>query len=309
MQPDRQTIEDVAAELGVAPAFVEKDWHAVRLLDAISQRIAAPPTPVFAGGTSLSKGYGLIKRFSEDLDFRLDPASRDASDRSLWRSFRRRLVEIVGDVEGMQPNTGGLELGSSFCKLPVQYRNTFDVPESLRPHLQLEFSYRGPRREPKLREVSSLIGEVAGSTAELEISCLVPEETAADKLCALTWRVLHRNRDAINDDPTVIRHLHDLKAMLPVLEIDQCFLEDVRKAHDADNDTRKRRIGMSIGEGMRKAREKLKDDPLWREEYDQFVAGTWYGEESAKIPFEDAVSGFDHLIVLLEKGGLGVEPT
>jgi hypothetical protein len=296
MQPDRRTIEDVAAELGVAPAFIEKDWQAVRVLAAINQGFETPPTVVFSGGTSLSKGYGLIKRFSEDLDFRLDPTPRTANDRPLWREFRERLVEIVRDVEGLKPNVDEIALGSNFCKLPVHYQQIFDIPNALRPHLQLEFTYGSPRRAAQCRQVSSLIGEVAGQEAELEILCLSPEETAADKLCALTWRVLRRDRSSDDDDPTVIRHLHDLRAVLPVLEVDKSFREDVERAHEADNEARKRQIDMSLREGVRKAREALEEDPVWRQEYDRFVTATWYGHESAKIPFDEALSGLDQLI-------------
>jgi hypothetical protein len=40
-----------------------------------------------------------------------------------------------------------------------------------------------------------------------------PIETASDKLCALAWRVCTRDRSAHDDDPTIIRHLHDLAAL------------------------------------------------------------------------------------------------
>jgi len=39
--------------------------------------------------------------------------------------------------------------------------------------------------------------------------CVDAVETAADKLSALAWRVLVRDRTSPNDDPTIIRHLHD----------------------------------------------------------------------------------------------------
>jgi hypothetical protein len=40
-----------------------------------------------------------------------------------------------------------------------------------------------------------------------------PVETAADKLSALAWRVHARDRASPEDDPTIIRHLHDLAAL------------------------------------------------------------------------------------------------
>jgi len=45
------------------------------------------------------------------------------------------------------------------------------------------------------------------------IACVSPVETAADKLSALTWRVLTRQRGGARDEPALIRHLHDLAAL------------------------------------------------------------------------------------------------
>jgi hypothetical protein len=42
--------------------------------------------------------------------------------------------------------------------------------------------------------------------------CVDPVETADDKLSALAWRVPARDRTRADDDPTIIRHLHDLAA-------------------------------------------------------------------------------------------------
>ena len=48
-----------------------------------------------------------------------------------------------------------------------------------------------------------------------EFPCVHPVETAADKLSALSWRARSRDRSRANDDPTIIRHLHDLAADPP----------------------------------------------------------------------------------------------
>jgi len=48
---------------------IEKDFWVCWTLDALFHRLpAGGPRLLFKGGTSLSKGYGLISRFSEDID-------------------------------------------------------------------------------------------------------------------------------------------------------------------------------------------------------------------------------------------------
>lgn len=57
-----------AQRLGTTPQNVEKDFWVCWTLDALFNGLADRPRLLFKGGTSLSKGYGLIKRFSEDID-------------------------------------------------------------------------------------------------------------------------------------------------------------------------------------------------------------------------------------------------
>lgn len=58
-----------AQGLGTTPRNVEKDFWVSWTLDALfNGRPDGAPRLLFKGGTSLSKGYGLISRFSEDID-------------------------------------------------------------------------------------------------------------------------------------------------------------------------------------------------------------------------------------------------
>lgn len=58
-----------AGRLGTSEVNVEKDFWVCWTLDALFNRLPADrPRLLFKGGTSLSKGYGLIARFSEDVD-------------------------------------------------------------------------------------------------------------------------------------------------------------------------------------------------------------------------------------------------
>ena len=58
----------VAADMKLPPAIVEKDFWVCYLLDYLFHRSEFKDSVIFKGGTSLSKAYGLIERFSEDID-------------------------------------------------------------------------------------------------------------------------------------------------------------------------------------------------------------------------------------------------
>lgn len=68
----RELFSEAAARLGMTPAVVEKDFWVTWVLDRLFATPALARLLMFKGGTSLSKVYGLIERFSEDIDLILD---------------------------------------------------------------------------------------------------------------------------------------------------------------------------------------------------------------------------------------------
>lgn len=70
---DREALfRNTASKIGVSEAVVEKDFWVCWMLDYLFHRSQWKVRLAFKGGTSLSKSYGLIERFSEDIDLILD---------------------------------------------------------------------------------------------------------------------------------------------------------------------------------------------------------------------------------------------
>lgn len=63
-----QIVSALAERLDIQPGQIEKDYWITHVLWALN---AAGLEVWFKGGTCLSKGYGLIERFSEDLDVKI----------------------------------------------------------------------------------------------------------------------------------------------------------------------------------------------------------------------------------------------
>lgn len=98
---------ETAAGRGVAHTIIEKDfwvcWSLKRLFGLPKGTTA---TLVFKGGTSLSKAFGAIRRFSEDIDLSFDRAelgytgNRDPEKEGISKKQAARLIDdLVGDVE------------------------------------------------------------------------------------------------------------------------------------------------------------------------------------------------------------------
>jgi hypothetical protein len=60
------------------PAPIEKDWHILRAMGAIASIDAEPFKFVFAGGTSLARAHKIVRRMSEDVDFKITPLAADS---------------------------------------------------------------------------------------------------------------------------------------------------------------------------------------------------------------------------------------
>ena len=70
---DRKALfQNTAAKMGMTDAIIEKDFWVCFMLDYLFHTSKWKDNIAFKGGTSLSKSYGLIERFSEDIDLILD---------------------------------------------------------------------------------------------------------------------------------------------------------------------------------------------------------------------------------------------
>jgi hypothetical protein len=297
---DRRLVERVAEDLGTSPALVEKDWHVVRALGVIAQVHPGGMAPAFSGGTSLSKGWELIKRFSEDIDFKVaeaSAASASAARRARGNYRERMLGALTSAGFGLEdkPHVGN---ENRFFAADLGYGAQFGAGQGLRPHIRIEVSFRAPAVPPIARPIRSLIAAAAGEPAEIPaFPCIDIVETAADKLSALAWRVRVRQRGAPKDDPTIIRHLHDLAALEPALESAAKFRELVLAAVAAD-----------VGRGGEKypptdpvvifagMLERLESDPLWAREYEDFVRQVSFADADSEIVFTAALDACSRLI-------------
>ncbi|MEN6440118.1 MAG: nucleotidyl transferase AbiEii/AbiGii toxin family protein [Syntrophobacter sp.] len=210
---DRKIIERTAGAFLTDENLVEKDWHVVRSIQVIASITGA--TPVFSGGTSLLKGWGLIHRFSEDVDFKVisAPGESGSQERKQRSAFRD---QVLSALEQADSNLISVKKGneSHFFTADLSYQSHFDAGAGLRPFTRIEMSFLQPALKPVGRPIQSFIAQFEKKPPEVSsFLCIDPIETAADKLSALAWRTCTRKRGAPDDDPTIVRHLHDLAAL------------------------------------------------------------------------------------------------
>lgn len=121
-----------SAHFGITPEFVEKDYWITLLLNRLAQSDYIENT-VFKGGTSLSKGYQIINRFSEDIDIAM--INEDLSGNALKTKIRSIEKEITAGLTEIVEQ-GITSKGSMFRK------SIFEYPSALSSRMDGRISNR-----------------------------------------------------------------------------------------------------------------------------------------------------------------------
>jgi hypothetical protein len=297
---DRRLVEDIANRLQPGgEGLIEKDWHVVRAISVLAALDHGDALPVFSGGTSLSIAWGLIKRFSEDVDFKvaIPEAPTPSRGRARRSAYRKTVLNALGGA--------GFELigkpfsrnESSFFSADLAYRSEFDPTPGLRPRLRIEMTFQTPALPSVARPIRSLVAQAQERAAEIAaFACVDPVETAADKLSARAWRICVRERGSKRDDPAIIRHLHDLAALEARVAAAPAFNALLLKAVDADTGRGGAKVPTNPAERFALMLERLTTDTLWADEYEEFVHNVSFAKPNEVISFSNALIATTKLI-------------
>ncbi len=303
--PELQHIEEAASELLVDPSFVEKDWYATHTLSLLSMLNIGSNKIVFGGGTSLSKGYGLIERFSEDIDIVI--IGEPEPNRPERREIREKILDQLRSsqvINVVEESLKSLDASRQF-KVEIKYPRKLQLHGSLRRNLKLEAIFQKRDLATENKEINTIVGTVGAEKAEFSLECVSPVETAADKLCALTWRVLNKDRSqklgTINNEPQMIRHLHDLSALNKLVTNDSEFISLCRERMKGDLVRAKQQEKHSVKSALESAIKSLETDGVYESEYSKFVKDMSYAKEDSKIGYRDAIDSYQALAKLIIK--------
>lgn len=239
----RLTFEQTAIQLGIVTTSVEKDFWVCWTLQTLFAMPGLAPHLTFKGGTSLSKAWGLIDRFSEDIDLTIDRAmlgfgENDSPDQAASnKQLHKRLKQLKAAcsayvAESMLPElsqTIGATLADQPWKLILDendpdwqtllfyYPTLFAVlvGRYAQPVIKLEM---GARSDPWPRAERSIQPFVAEQFPQLfqtpacVVQALLPERTFWEKAMLLheeTFRPPEKPRKA-----RMARHYYDLYQMI-----------------------------------------------------------------------------------------------
>lgn len=301
MFPKKELIEEVAQIKGINAAFIEKDWFVTQIIKLLSTISYQDYTIVFTGGTALSKAYNLINRFSEDVDFRIIAPNLEFLSKTQQRdslsSFKKFIVQQLKTQFEIDESKIIARNGNRFIAVEINYPTYFSRTDALRSHILLELTVSELNLPALQKPVSSMINQVSKKQSEvLQMICINPVESAADKLSAITWRIAERVRGSENDSPDIVRHLHDLAILKNLALENPQFTSVVQNALERDNNRSELLQGYSIEEKFAQLLNIINSDTIYPKEYIRFVNAMSYAVPD-KIPtFQDAAQSLNILI-------------
>ncbi|BFK89673.1 nucleotidyl transferase AbiEii/AbiGii toxin family protein [Blautia coccoides] len=138
LHEDKETFEELiggASDVFHIPAYIiEKDYYVTLVLRELSNRI---PDMVFKGGTSLSKCYQLIDRFSEDIDLSYT-ASSGVPGESRKRRLKKGVIESIEALGFCISNLEETRSRRNYNCYKAAYSSQFGIQTVLKPELVIE---------------------------------------------------------------------------------------------------------------------------------------------------------------------------
>jgi hypothetical protein len=218
------TLLRAADQRGIATDILEKDYWVTQSLRVISQQF--PNDFVFKGGTSLSKCYGCIQRFSEDIDILIISGGRG---RGATSTLMKNMVRAVIDELSLSadPSRRRHETGRHLDEY-LAYPTRMVGKNVLDPVVLLEMGVRGEDSpghfilpvQPMIADDLQSAGFAIDEYPDLlpcSVPVLHPGRTLVEKVMMLHSKVTKGLLDSGNqrNQPTKIgRHYHDIHRLL-----------------------------------------------------------------------------------------------
>jgi hypothetical protein len=220
-----ELVDAVGNHLGINPAIIEKDYYVTEALRKIAS--VHGQAIMFKGGTSLSKGWGLIHRFSEDIDLYIDPANRGIKARNSL------LKSVIADVASHPAFTGepekvaGVDGVARAARIAYTPRHNTGL---VAPSVLIELGVQSGTFPHETRPVTSLLAEqlVQAGNAPNQEDCLPFDlkllhfrRTLIEKMFALHDKVQRGLIQSENRIGGYARHFYDLSQLLARTEVQQ----------------------------------------------------------------------------------------
>ena len=286
----RQAVLLTSQNLNIDSGIVEKDYYVTMFLKELSK---FQPNIIFKGGTSLSKCYNLIKRFSEDIDLSL--YSENSPTEKQRKELKKNIMEVIKKFGFSLTNPDAVGSNRKYNKYVIDFPSAFEYM-SLKQHLIVETSvfvkaYPCEKRLAgcyiydyfKQSGKNDIIEEYDLEAFELYVQTL--DRTFIDKLFALGDYYLS---DKISEHS---RHIYDLYKIYPIVKDNEnlkALYNNVRKqrqSHEAN-------LSANENVNMRELLQEIVDKEIYKSDYETITKSLLFED----IPYETAIKSLHDIL-------------
>ena len=233
---DRETFKDMVGQAadssGRTPIVVEKDYYVTLILKLFSEQL---PRCVFKGGTSLSKGFHVIDRFSEDIDITF----KEHIGESRRKKLKNVVLKGISEELGMPvPNWEETQSDRDYNAYLFSYESVSGFQDDRLPqYVKLETALGSYSFPTQIVEIRNYIGDYLEGRGRVDLAERFSlgrfsmnlqslERTYIDKVFALCDYYLQGKSKRYS------RHLYDIYKLTPLIEFNDGFaalIQEVRE--------------------------------------------------------------------------------
>lgn len=223
--------------LNIEPAIIEKDYYVTLLLKKINEKC---PDIIFKGGTSLSKCFKIINRFSEDIDIGLNV---DKATEGMRKNLKTIIKESIDELGFILDNPEHIFTRTYYNKYQIKYPIS-ETTTFIKPYLYVETAIFMKPFPFEIKEADTYIYRFLKEQNQpdiikeynlypFNIKVQTLDRTFIDKIFALGDYYL------TNKTKGYSRHLYDLYKIMSEINFDDNFFklyDEVKEIRSNDED-------------------------------------------------------------------------
>ena len=236
----------VGDERNIAPVLVEKDYWIMHCLHGL-QRTGLKFE--LKGGTSLSKGFGIINRFSEDIDIRIDPpvelnvSTGRNHDKPAHVESRRQFYDWLAQtikIDGIIHTERDTQFDDAKFRsggIRLLYTEITGTKTNLKQGVLLEAGFDDVTPNVPKTVSSWAYDYAAGKVSIIDnrahaVPCYDPGHTLVEKLQTISTK-FRKQQETAEFPANFLRHYYDVYCLLTVPEVLEFIGSDKYQAHKA----------------------------------------------------------------------------
>lgn len=291
---DRETFEQIilktANETGIEPSIIEKDYYVTLFLKKI---VELQPNIIFKGGTSLSKCYKIINRFSEDIDLNIDTENKPTEGQR--KKLKENIVSIIHEFDFTLDNAENVKSRRNYNRYIIDYPTVFSS-NFLKEHLIIETAVYIKAYPCDRLQATSIIHDylkengyedlISQYTLEpFELNVQTASRTLIDKLFALGDYYLS---GAVHEHS---RHIYDLYKLSDIVPLDSdlkqlvCEVYEERKPHEQCHSAKD-------GIDMNKLLQEIIDKDIYKKDYEDITSKMLFED----VPYKTAIENLQKIV-------------